>query len=238
MTLPFFYINNVDALNAPLQLDEDTSRHIVSVLRMKQGELLHLTDGRGNLFTASIIDDHKKKCLVTIQEKTTTAPAVHKTVIGISLLKNTNRFEWFLEKATEIGVTEIIPLVCDRTEKHHFRYDRMNNILISAMLQSQQVWLPILHEPIGFGMLLKQDDMAGMEQKFIGHCIPGKKENLPQLVQPDATSRIMLIGPEGDFTPEEIETAVANKFLPVALGDTRLRTETAGMVAATLLNIY
>lgn len=235
MNLPLFYIADVAAAQKELELDEDTSKHVVNVLRMKKGEQLQLTDGKGLLLLTSIIDDHKKRCRVTIQQEQFIARTGRKTSIAISLLKNTNRFEWFLEKATELGITEIVPLLCDRTEKQHFRYDRMHNILVSAMLQSQQVWLPVLHQPVGFGQLLKQEDIIGTTQKFIAHCIPGSKESLAALVNASLPSQIVLIGPEGDFTPEEVAFATEHFFIPVTLGDTRLRTETAGMVAAVLL---
>jgi 16S rRNA (uracil1498-N3)-methyltransferase len=146
------------------------------------------------------------------------------------LIKNTNRFEWFLEKATEIGVSEIIPIICERTEKQNFRHDRMKNILISAMLQSQQAWLPILHEPIKFLEVVKN---SSQQNKYIAHCSEEEKKELSN--ETSRKSSIILIGPEGDFTKNEIELAIENKFVPVTLGDTRLRTETAGMVAAVLL---
>ena len=144
MAFPFFYINEYNSSQKEIVLDEDTSRHMVQVLRMKEGEKLNLTDGKGNLITAEIIDDHKKHCSVKIIDSQFTTHDSRKITIAISLLKNTNRFEWFLEKATEIGVNEIIPLICERTEKQKFRYDRMKGICISAMLQSQQCWLPVL----------------------------------------------------------------------------------------------
>ena len=154
-----------------------------------------------------------------------------KITIAISLLKNTNRFEWFLEKVTEIGVSEIIPLICERTEKEKFRHDRMNQICISAMLQSQQVWLPVLHEPLPLSnQTIKQ---FIHQQKFIAHCYDGYKQQLNhQTINP---SSLILIGPEGDFTKAEIELAMQNNFVPVSLGETRLRTETAGVVAAAIL---
>jgi 16S rRNA (uracil1498-N3)-methyltransferase len=155
-------------------------------------------------------------------------------LIAISLIKNRDRFEWFLEKATEIGVTAIIPLICERTEKEKFRFDRMQGICISAMLQSQQVWLPVLHEPIPFKQVIEE---AKQEQKFIAHCMPGEKGNLAGLVNKELSSRIILIGPEGDFTREEADLAIQYQFSPVALGETRLRSETAGVVAATILCI-
>ncbi|HVE61992.1 MAG TPA: RsmE family RNA methyltransferase, partial [Chitinophagaceae bacterium] len=153
-----------------------------------------------------------------------------KIVIGISLIKNLSRFEWFLEKATEIGVSEIIPLICKRTEKQSFKFERMNAILISAMIQSQQCWLPLLCEPVSFQKLVAQEREG---QSFIAHCLPDQKEQLSTTLR--NSSSIILIGPEGDFTENEIATALEKGFKPVALGNTRLRTETAGIVAATLL---
>ena len=232
MALPFFYIAEYNSSQKEILLDEDTSRHVVQVLRMKEGEKLNLTDGKGNLITAEIADAHKKHCSVKIIDTRFTTHDSRKVAIAISLLKNTSRFEWFLEKATEIGVSEIIPLICERTEKQKFRYDRMKGICISAMLQSKQTWLPILHEPKQFNHLaIEQFDD---QQKFIAHCEESDQKNSLSTFQSFNHSTI-LIGPEGDFTKQEIELALQNNFIPVGLGETRLRTETAGIVAATLL---
>lgn len=232
MALPFFYKEDIAAGAEQVILDEDTSKHIVQVLRMQNGEQLQLTDGKGNLFTGVITDNNRKRCAVAILQTTNLQPQTRKISIAISLLKNTSRFEWFLEKATEIGVSEIIPLVCARTEKTAFKYDRMKSILVSAMLQSQQCWLPRLHEPAKFSELVPA---ALQQQKLIAHCEEtGEKKQLSTL-QPFSASTIILIGPEGDFTPEEIQLALGNNFSAVALGNTRLRTETAGVVAASLL---
>jgi len=232
MTLPFFYINEYDTSQKEIVLEEDTSRHVVQVLRMTEGEKLNLTDGKGSLIIAEVIDAHKKHCSVKIIDTRFTTHDSRKVAIAISLLKNTSRFEWFLEKATEIGVSEIIPLICERTEKQKFRYDRMKGICISAMLQSKQTWLPILHEPKQFNHLaIEQFDD---QQKFIAHCEESGQKNNLSTIQPFNHSTI-LIGPEGDFTKQEIELALQNNFIPVGLGETRLRTETAGIVAATLL---
>jgi 16S rRNA (uracil1498-N3)-methyltransferase len=235
MALPFFYIPSYDPAQAELMLDEDNSRHIVQVLRMKPGDQLQLTDGRGNLLTTAILDDHRKKCRVQIQTAVWQPPRGKKAAIGISLLKNASRFEWFLEKATEIGVTEIIPLLCERTERQHFRQDRLQNILVSALLQSQQVWLPVMPAPVPAEQLI---GTATRDQLFIAHCLEGQKLSLADAVRSGpAVSQLILIGPEGDFSPKEIELAIQHNFLPVTLGETRLRTETAGIVAATLLCI-
>lgn len=233
MALPFFYKEDIISGAQSVTLDEDTSRHVVQVLRMKPGEQLQLTDGKGNLYRTTITEDHKKKTVVQIESNIYHQPLSQKVIIAISLLKNTSRFEWFLEKATEIGVTEIFPLLCARTEKEHFRYDRMKNILVSAMLQSQQVWMPVLHEPVQFdSLVMRQFDNVN---KLIGHCEEDHKVNINEHLLSGSPHHLMLIGPTGDFSGEEIMLAKQQGFQPVTLGDTRLRTETAGIVAAALL---
>jgi 16S rRNA (uracil1498-N3)-methyltransferase len=232
MTLPFFYEVDLTVSSADVMLDEATSKHMVQVLRMQNGEQLQLTNGKGDLFTAEIKDDNRKKCTVTILSTIKYQPSTINVGIAISPVKNNTRFEWFLEKATEIGVTEIIPLICSRTEKTAFKFDRMKSILVSAMLQSQQCWLPVLHEPTKFNEVVKS---SAQQQKFIAHCIDDAKRSLSDLNNESLSSKIILIGPEGDFTADEIELALQNHFSAVSLGATRLRTETAGIVAATLL---
>jgi 16S rRNA (uracil1498-N3)-methyltransferase len=234
MALPFFYITDIAPNQTELELDEDTSKHVVQVLRMTKGERLNLTDGKGNRWETSIEDDHRKRCKVKIITHQFQPWQGRKVSIGISLLKNAARFEWFLEKATEIGVKEIIPLLCTRTEKEKFREDRLQQVLVSAMLQSQQCWLPVLHAPIAYELLFRQEEIASIEEKYIAHCLP-EKQSLISALKPNAHSRIILIGPEGDFTEQEINMALAHQFVAVALGENRLRTETAGMVAAGLL---
>lgn len=229
MALPIFYISEYNKEDIVI-LNEDTSRHVVQVLRMKSGQLLQLTDGKGSLLTAAIMDEHKKSCSVIIKEKVTHAAPIKKVSIAISLLKNAARFEWFLEKATEIGVTEILPLKCERTEKQHFRFDRLNNILIAAMLQSQQTWLPVMSNPIVFTEAVHN---CTASNKLIAHCEVVPKHTIRDFLGENATQ--ILIGPEGDFSPGEIRLALAHHFHPVTLGKTRLRAETAGVVAATLL---
>jgi 16S rRNA (uracil1498-N3)-methyltransferase len=229
MALPFFYTTQLQVGNSTL--DEDTSKHMTGVLRMKTGEELLLTDGAGKKAQAVIVDDHRKRCVVRIDQVEQEREKFPKVCIAISLLKNTARLEWFLEKATEIGVAEIIPLLCERTEKEAFRHDRMQGILISAMLQSQQCWLPQLHHPIPFIKVLA----TGYTNKFIAHCLPQQKQSLYEVLKKLEGGRLMLIGPEGDFTEQEITAALEKNFMPVTLGNTRLRTETAGIFAASLL---
>jgi len=238
--LPYFYHSEAGGAGDELLLDEDNSRHIVQVLRMKPGEKLLLTNGIGMVFTALIVDDHKKKCRVRVESVTRQPLPEREIWIAISPLKNASRFEWFLEKATEIGVRGIIPLLTERTERQHHRPDRWNNILVSALLQSQQAWLPKLAPPLPFTELIAgiNGKDVRVDRRLIAHCLeaPRPTESLAQLIRTQpATSTLILIGPEGDFSPKEVEGALSKGFTPVTLGNNRLRTETAGVVAATLL---
>ena len=234
MNLPFFYKNDIEDTSKLLILDEETSKHVVQVLRMKPGEMLQVTNGVGQLLTGEIVRDHKKHCEVKILDSKFIARTTKNISIAISLLKNSSRFEWFLEKATEMGIREIIPMICERTERQHFRYDRMKNICISAMLQSQQVWIPELPEPIMFASLF---DNISYKQRFIAHCADQEKKSLSSILDNALDSTLILIGPEGDFTNGEIITANQNHFRSVSLGSTRLRTETAAVAAAAVLTL-
>lgn len=216
-------------------MDEDNSRHIVQVLRMTMGEQLRLTDGKGALLTAEIVDDHKKKCRVIIRSAAILPSAERSVTIAISPLKNASRFEWFLEKATEIGVSTVIPLLCERTERPSIRHDRLQQIAVSALLQSQQVRLPELAAPVSFGDLIGKASTRG--SRYIAHCLEAPRPTTSLAGTDPAASSLILIGPEGDFSQKEIENALAAGFIPVTLGSHRLRTETAGIVAATLLCI-
>lgn len=231
MQLPIFFEKVIPGTSSFI-LSEESSRHIAQVLRMKEDELIQLTDGLGTIISAQIVTPHKNHTEVKVLERSQIPASKNEVSIAISFIKNTGRFEWFLEKATEIGVKEIIPLLCKRTEKSHFRMDRMNTILISAMLQSRQAWLPHLKPAIKFNELI---DSNTYTHQFIAHCLEEDKKGLNDILCKPADRKIILIGPEGDFTPEEINYAISNNYVPVSLGETRLRTETAGLVAAVLL---
>jgi 16S rRNA (uracil1498-N3)-methyltransferase len=235
MASPYFYFAHLASMAEEFALNENSSRHIVQVLRMQSGESLRLTDGKGLLVEAVIEEANKKKCGVRIREKQITPNAGRQVRIGISLLKNVSRFEWFLEKATELGISEIIILKCARTEKQQFRLDRLQGILESALKQSQQVWMPVIGEPRPFKEVVLQ---AGTGQRFIAHCEPGLKKKLSEWPASGLiSSQLLLIGPEGDFTPEEIKFALENDFTGVQLGDTRLRSETAALAGAAILKL-
>lgn len=234
MPSPYFYFAHLASMPDEFALNENSSRHIVQVLRMQSGEDLRLTDGRGLSVLAKIHEPNKKKCIVQIIEKQKQEPPKRSISIALSLLKNVSRFEWFLEKATELGVSEIIPLKSARTEKQQFRPDRMNSILESALIQSQQAWMPVLHEPQNLNSWLG-NTLA--DQKFIAHCEDGKKRKLSEMIDTNSTSQIILIGPEGDFTDEEIKLALTHQFVAVELGQNRLRSETAAVAAAAILKL-
>ena len=230
MASPYFFEETLPLSNEFI-VSEDTSRHISQVLRMKEGEEVIITNGEGYTINAIIVSADKKKTKVKVTKKEFLERSSPKVAIAISLIKNNNRFETFAEKATEIGISTIIPLICQRTEKTHFKKERTRSILISAMLQSQQSWLPELQEAQKISEVIKK---GNYEQRFIAHCAEDEKQELKNLLQKN-TSKIILIGPEGDFTEEEIQDAIKNEYNPVSLGETRLRTETAGIVAAVLL---
>ncbi len=230
MSLPFFYEETLSGEGSFI-LSEETSRHLIQVLRMKKGDQLKITNGKGQTHIAEILHESKKASEVRVLSTSHILNPSPEITIAISLIKNRSRFEWFLEKATEIGVQRIIPMICERSEKEHFRLERMNNILISAMLQSKQAWLPQLREPLKCDEIIKKSNQP---HKFIAHCIEEEKKRLGD--DKLFGDRIILIGPEGDFTKGEIDLAIENKFTPVSLGNTILRTETAGMVACVLLN--
>ncbi|HVZ97573.1 MAG TPA: RsmE family RNA methyltransferase [Chitinophagaceae bacterium] len=213
-------------------LSEESSRHIVQVLRMSAGGSLIVTNGKGETLTVKIVDANKKKTRVAIIERNFFQRSSPQVSIAIGLIKNKIRFEWFIEKAAEIGVTDIYPLLTKRTEKQSFNQERIRAIAVSAMLQSQQAWLTEVHAPRKLDELIKNTNQP---QKFIAHCADGEKEHLSKkAIKEDS---FILIGPEGDFSREEIMLATEHNFIPVSLGDTRLRTETAGIAAAVLMCI-
>ena len=234
MAFAYFYFATLSSVAEEFALNEPSSRHIVQVLRMREGEELILTDGRGLQAVATILDAHKKHCRVRISERKLKDPDPRRVTIALSLLKNTNRFEWFLEKATELGISEIIPLKCSRTEKQQFRKERMQSIVESALVQSQQSWMPLLQEPEDFQEFITK---AVSDQKFIAHCGKDAKRQLSEMINTSLSSQLILIGPEGDFTEEEIGLAFRNRYIAVSLGEQRLRSETAAVAAAAILKL-
>lgn len=233
MSVPYFYEPLIATGMTQFTLSETSSKHCVQVLRMDVGEQIDITNGQGGLFHATIQVAHKKNAVVTITASKQTDRPKQKLQLGISLLKNAVRLEWLFEKATEIGVTSITPLVCERTIHERFKTERMQQIIQSAMIQSQQTWLPVLSEPMPLLQFITNGIAA---QKLIAHCEPLHKTSI-QSIEP-SDDLLLLIGPEGDFALSEIEAAIAKDFMPIDLGPTRLRTETAGIFALSCLKNF
>ncbi|MEZ4941430.1 MAG: 16S rRNA (uracil(1498)-N(3))-methyltransferase [Saprospiraceae bacterium] len=220
-----FYTTEIE--NGLARLDAEESRHLLTVLRRQPGDRLQLTDGRGFFYEAEITEAGKKQAVVHILETRQTQEPAARLHIAIAPTKQIDRFEWFLEKATEIGIQEITPLLCKRSERSTVRHDRLEKILVSAMKQSLQSRLPVLHPLTPFAQLVQQ---AHESRRFIAWCPEEPPLHLMHQLQA-ASDALVLIGPEGDFTVDEVALAQANGFTPVGLGPTRLRTETAGVLA-------
>ena len=229
--MQLFYNPRLDNSSTQFFFPSDESRHIVKVLRKKEGDELHITNGRGSLYTAKILEADIRKCKVQIIEEEKTIPKLHRLHLAVAPTKMNDRYEWFLEKATEIGVDEITPIICQRSERKTIKLERMERVLQSAMKQSLQTFLPQLNPPLAYEEFMEQDHNAA---RFIAHCHEGEKMELKRRIVPDS-SLLIMIGPEGDFSKTEVSTALSKGFLPVSLGKTRLRTETAAIVACTIV---
>lgn len=212
--------------------DEIESGHLVRVLRMQNGDEFTLSDGKGNLFSAVIVDAHVKRCKFTwnlIQDNSIIQqPTLH---LAVALTKNADRIEWALEKCVEIGISHFTPLITERTERKQINYKRLQQIAISAIKQSRQVWLPQIDEPISINDFLNEKH----ENLIIAYCGDSGKEIMLDKVVTGANSTV-LIGPEGDFTPEEVQRAIAEKALVIRFDTPRLRTETAAIYTCSVLN--
>lgn len=209
-------------------LDETESKHCVRVLRLEQGDKIILVDGRGGMFTAEIVEANPKRCAVkVIKSEVNSGQRNFSVHIAIAPTKNIERIEWFLEKATEIGIDRITPLLCRFSERKEIKNDRMEKVMISAMKQSLKARLPQLDSLTKFNDFIAQPFNG---QKFIAHCDDQHRDLLKKMIAPQQ-KYLILIGPEGDFSAEEIEKALQAGFQPVSLGESRLRTETAGVVA-------
>lgn len=238
MKAPFFYAPGLRDADDRFILDEASSRHCIQVLRHQPGDTVLLTDGAGTRSVSVIETADKKRCVVALAKRERMERPAPSMAIAVAFTKHAARMEWFLEKATEIGITEIFPLRCTRSEKIHANQSRLRSIMVSAMLQSQQYYLPELHDVIKLEDLLGRNQDQGQgtvyDQRFMAHCEQTDKTFLSSAIAPGGNTLVM-IGPEGDFTPEEIAMAASRGYRPVSLGETRLRTETAAMVACVLM---
>ncbi|WP_037321703.1 16S rRNA (uracil(1498)-N(3))-methyltransferase [Salegentibacter sp. Hel_I_6] len=226
--MQLFYTPNIEKTDKQIIFPKDESRHIAKVLRKNQGDILKVTNGKGSLFTAEITEANPKQCLAKVIEVEEERSKKYRLHLAVAPTKMNDRYEWFLEKATEIGVDEITPIICDHSERKSVKLNRYERVLQSAMKQSLHFSLPLLNEAISFSDFMASEING---QKFIAHC----EEGMPRLSlknESKAEEKItILIGPEGDFSSEEIKKAMEKEWKAVTLGASRLRTETAAIVA-------
>jgi len=228
-----FYTPDITPSHPQYFLNEEESKHAVRVLRLEAGSPVQLIDGKGGLYTAEIKDAHPKRTILQITGVTTEyQKRNHYLHIAIAPTKNLDRLEWFLEKATEIGIDEISLIICQRSERKEAKTERLDKIITSAIKQSLKAYHPVLNEPIAFNKFLAQPFDG---QKFIAHCEDRHKTNLQAELQKHGRY-LILIGPEGDFSPAEIDGALDNGYKAITLGESRLRTETAALEACFEVN--
>lgn len=226
--MQLFYNPDIKSGDTTFLFDKEESRHIIKVLRKKEGDTIEITNGSGFLFTSEITFGNEKKCEVNVIKEQFFEPAPYSLHLAVAPTKLNDRYEWFLEKATEIGISEITPIICEHSERTNFKADRFEKIVQTAMKQSLQFYLPKLNEPVAYSAFIKEQREG---QLFIAHCEETEKTLLKNALKPGGELTI-LIGPEGDFSVKEIQLALQQKYTPVSLGNTRLRTETAAIVAA------
>lgn len=230
--MQLFYMPDISGNE--VYLDEPESKHAIKVLRLGLGSLIRITDGAGGMYTAEITGVQPKRCRLEILEFIPQyGKRDYEVHIAIAPTKSIDRLEWFLEKATEIGIDEITLIQCANSERKSVRHDRLEKVLVSAMKQSLKAYLPVLHPLMTFEEFIRS---TGSTQKYIAHCHSGEKPYLKEKVVPNSRS-LVLIGPEGDFSPEEVAQARLHGFADISLGNSRLRTETAGVVACHTINL-
>lgn len=231
--MQLFYHPTVNPESENVLFDKEESTHIHKVLRKKTGDLLSITDGKGHLYHAYIQEIGDKKCLAHIQSCELMPAAAYHLHMVVAPTKMNERYEWFLEKAMEIGLQEITPIICEHSERKVVKIERFEKLLLSAMKQSLQYYLPKLNPAIS---LLEWLDQAPGDAQYIAHCQEGNRQSLFEQIStlPDKVKNItILIGPEGDFSEKEIQKALEKGFIPVVLSPHRLRTETAAVVACS-----
>lgn len=215
-------------------LPVEEASHAARVLRLKPGDLLTVTDGIGTMAKASLEDDNPKSCQIKLLEVETIAGSGFSLHLAVAPTKNIARFEWFLEKATEFGLGEISPVYCDHSEREKLRTDRLQKVLVSAMKQSLKSRLPLLNEPVALEKIIRSRICP--DNRFIAWVDNLPRPHLKDSCRPGQDA-LVLIGPEGDFSPKEIELALENGFKPVSLGKARLRTETAALASCFIVNL-
>jgi 16S rRNA (uracil1498-N3)-methyltransferase len=229
--MQLFFTPDISKNNYILSLEE--SKHCIRVLRLKKGDTIYLTDGNGNLFSGILSDENIRGCTIQIvAAQNEYGKKNYHLHIAIAPTKNIDRFEWFLEKATEIGINEITPLICEHSERRTVNTERLNKILVSALKQSFKAYLPELNQPVRFNNFIKEKRDS---QKLIAWY--DEKNLLMKELYNKGKDVVVLIGPEGDFSSGEIRMAREAGFMAVNLGNSRLKTETAGVVVCHTINL-
>ena len=227
--MQLFYHPEVTHLTKQFVFEKEESRHIAKVLRKKEGDRLHLTNGKGYFFTVELLSSMPKQCVAQVLTAEKQSPLPYSLHLVVAPTKLNDRYEWFLEKATEIGVSEITPILCDNSERKVIKTERYEKIILGAMKQSLKAHLPILNPMISFKEFISSEKF-GTTPTFIAHCKGAEKQSLKS-VKPTSNQITILIGPEGDFSEKEIEMALQKMAESISLGESRLRTETAAIVA-------
>ena len=225
--MQLFYNPTINEATETFSFDKEESKHIIKVLRKKDTDILHVTNGLGFLFTTEITLASDSKCTVKIISFEKAAPSKFRLHLAVAPTKMNDRYEWFLEKATEIGIQEITPIICDHSERKVINNERFDKILLAAMKQANELYLPKLNPAISFKEFI---NLQNKDIKLIAHCEETDKKTLKSVLKSDQNIT-MLIGPEGYFSQIEIALALNNDYTAVSLGNTRLRTETAAIVA-------
>ncbi|KGE15629.1 16S rRNA (uracil(1498)-N(3))-methyltransferase [Sphingobacterium deserti] len=227
-----FYTPTLEPQHENFVLSEEESKHAVRVLRLVAGDTVYLVDGRGGWYTAEILDPHPKRTTLLINQVEQEYGKLHYHLhIAVAPTKNIDRIEWFLEKATEIGVHEITPIITEHSERKEVKVDRLHKVVVSAMKQSLKAYVPTINPAISLSQFLKAQPDDTQAVCCIAHCADSEKQYLADVCQP-AGNYLILIGPEGDFSEKEIAQALALGFHPVSLGTSRLRTETAALASS------
>ena len=225
---------NLDITNEKTYtLSESESKHAIRVLRLKEDDTITLVDGKGTFFGATITDGNPKRCEVTIIKATKEKTNKPFLQIAIAPTKNNDRTEWFIEKCTEIGISQITPTLCKHSERKKIKQERFEKTAISAMKQSLKASLPIVDELTNFKEVINQSFEG---KRYIAHCYNENQQHFKDVYQKEENS-LILIGPEGDFSQDEVALAIEKGFEPITFGESRLRTETAGIVACTIFNL-
>ena len=238
LNMQLFYTSAIEPHHTSFMLSEEESKHAIRVLRLTEGEKIHLVDGRGGLYETEIIEAHPKRTtlrVVSVQEQF--AKSSYEIHIAVAPTKNIDRIEWFLEKATEVGLSEFTPIICEHSERKEVKVERLEKVAIAAMKQSLKAYLPKINPAITFNKFIQ--DVKSLEiSKGIAHCVDSEKKYISNSFAPKG-KYLILIGPEGDFSEKEISQAIEAGFVPLSLGEARLRTETAALssvIEVSLLN--